>query len=131
MFSRLAEKLNNEGKKDSAIAVIDKMLEILPDEKIPYSYDSFPATEQLYRAGAMDKANKMIRKMYTNSFTELEYYLSLPENLAKSVQNEQNRLISHLRNMIIITRRYNQTELNKEIDDNVKQLIERLTATAP
>ena len=61
-------------------------------------------------------------------FEMLDYYLSLPQRFARIIQNEQNREMSHLRNMIIITQRYQQPGLNKEIDDKLKVLIDRLSA---
>lgn len=126
MFARLAEALNSEGKKEKAAAVIDKMFELFPNSKIPLTYDSFPAVEQYYQAGADEKANEKIRIMADNSFGLLDYYLSLPEVFAQASQDEQSREMAFLQNMIILTRRYNQTELNKELDDRVKNLIDRL-----
>ncbi len=126
MFARLAEALVNEGKKEKATEVVDRMFELFPDNKIPLSYDSFPAVEQYYRAGANEKGNEIIRTMADNSFGRLLYFLSLPENFAHAVQDEQNREMSFLQNMIILTRRYKQTEVNKEIDDRLKALIDKL-----
>jgi len=135
MFSRLAQALLNESaaekdesKKQKAIAVIDKMFELFPDEKIPWTYDSFQAVEQYYRAGEMEKANEVIRIMAKNSFGLMDYYTSLPVNFEEAIKSEENRQISHLRNLVIITRKYEQTELYKELDDQLKALIEKLSA---
>jgi len=128
MFARLAEKLNDEGKKEKAKEVVDKMFELFPDEIIPLSFDSFPATEQYYRAGSTEQANEKVRKMADNSFAMLDYYLSLPLKFVPVVQDEQNRQISQIRNLLVLTRRFNQTELNQEIDTRLQKLIERLSA---
>ena len=127
MFARLAEALINEGKNEKAIEVLDKIFELFPDEKMPLTFDSFPAVEQYYRAEAEQKANELIRTLAKNSFEMLDYYLSLPDRFAQAVKNEHNREISHLRNMVIVTQRYNQPELNKEIDDKLQELINRLS----
>ena len=126
MFARLADALNSEGKKEKAIEVVDRMFEIFPNEKIPYTYDSFPAVEQYYRAGATDKANEVIRIMAKNSIELIAYNAALPERFAKSVESEQNRQISSLRNLVILTRNYKQDELNKEIDSQLQALIQQL-----
>ena len=126
MFARLAEALNSEGKKEKATEVIDRMFELFPDSKIPLSFDSFPAVEQYYRAGANEKGNEIVRILAENSFARLEYFLSLPENFARAVQGDQSREMAFLQNLLILTKRYNQPELNKEIDDRVKNLIDRL-----
>ena len=48
MFARLSEALNQEGKKEEAIKVVDRMFELFPNNIIPYTFDSFPALEQYY-----------------------------------------------------------------------------------
>lgn len=126
MFARLARSLTEKGDNKKAIEVLDKMFELFPDEKMPLTIDSFPAVEVYYLAKETEKANKLIRVLAKNSFEMLEYYISLPTNLAISIQNEQNREISNLQNLLVLTRRNNQQELNKEIDDKLKELIARL-----
>jgi tetratricopeptide (TPR) repeat protein len=126
MFARLAEALNKEGKKEKAIEVIDKMFELFPNSKIPLSFDSFPAVEQYYIAGADEKGNEKVRTLAENSFGRLEYFLSLPENFTKAAQDDQNREMAFIQNLLILTRRHNQTDLNKEIDDTLEKLIDKL-----
>jgi len=126
MFARLAQAMIDKGENEKAVKVLDKMFEIFPDEKIPLTYDSFPAAELYYRLNEDEKANKLIKIMAKNSFELLDYYISLPGKFAGVSQNEQKREMSYLKNMIIITRQYQQTELNKEIDDKLKELIARL-----
>lgn len=127
MFARLAEALNREGKKGKAIEVVDKLFELLPNEKLPWTFDSFPAVEQYYRAGEIEKANAIIRVMAKNSVEILKYYASLPEPFARSVQKDLDNEVRFMRNMVVITRNYKQEELNKELDNQLKFLIEELS----
>jgi hypothetical protein len=128
MFARLAEALNNEGKHEKAEEVIDKMFELFPDEIIPLSYDSFQALEQYFRAGANEKGSAVAKKIADNSFQMLEYYIALPGRFARVVQEEQTREISLLRNILVLSKRYNQTELNEEVDSRLQELIDRLSS---
>ncbi|WP_346858781.1 DUF2723 domain-containing protein [uncultured Draconibacterium sp.] len=135
MFTRLATAILNEGireqdesKREKAIGVIDKMFEVFPNETIPYDYTSFQAVEQYYRAGATDKANDIIRVMAENCYGLLDYYTSLPDEFAATVNSEKNRQISHLRNMVILTQNFKQEELNKELDDKLQALINSVSA---
>jgi len=127
MFARLSEALNQEGKKEEAIKVVDRMFELFPNNIIPYTFDSFPALEQYYRAGATDKANEVVRIMAKNSLDLINYYVSLPEDLAAQVEEDQSRQITNLRNLVIITRNYQQDELTKEIDGELQELIKKLS----
>lgn len=131
MFSRLAESLFLNEENAKATEVLDKMFELFPDSKIPLTYDSSPAVEIYYLLNETEKANKLVRTLSENSFALLEYYISLPDRFATTTQEEQNREMSSIRNMLILTKRYGQTDLNKDIDDKLKAMIERLqTQTA-
>jgi len=127
MFARLAEALNKEGENDRAVEVVDKMFELFPDERIPLTFNSFPAAEQYYVAGANEKGNEIVRKLAANSFDLIEYYTSLPEQFASVAQDQQNREMSLIRNLLILTRRHEQTDLNKEIDTRLQEMIDQLS----
>lgn len=57
-FARLSEELLIAGKRDSAIKVLDKCLEVMPDKTVPYNYFMAKVAELYYRAaGVMNKPN--------------------------------------------------------------------------
>ncbi|TNF40766.1 MAG: hypothetical protein EP310_08350 [Bacteroidetes bacterium] len=126
MFARLAQALIDKGDKTRAVEVLDRMFEIFPDEKMPLTYDSFPAVESYYRAGETEKANNLVRILSKNSFGMLEYYFSLPDRLAVAVEEEQNREMSLINNLVILTKRYEQEALNKEINNRLDEIIKGL-----
>ena len=130
MFTRLSQALLAEGETEKAIEVADKMFELFPNEKIPLDYSSFQMAAQYYGAGAIEKGNEKVRIMADNCFALLDYYASLPDNFAPAVQNEQNRQISHLRNLVILTRNYKQDELFAELDAKLQELIARFQIKA-
>jgi hypothetical protein len=126
MFARLAEALINKGDNKRANEVLDKMFEIFPNEKMPLTYDSFPAVELYYRTGETEKANKLVRIVAQNSFEMIDYYISLPDRFAAAIEEDQNREMSLINNLVIITDRYKQGELNKEINSKLDALIKGL-----
>jgi len=126
MFARLAQALVDKGDNPRAVEVLDRMFEIFPDGKIPLTYDSFPAVEIYYRAGEPEKANNLVKVLAKNSFEMLEYYLSLPDRFAAATEEEQNREMSLINNLVVITNRYKQDALNKEIDGKLNALIKDL-----
>lgn len=123
VFARLARALIEENKKDKALEVADKMFELFPNERIPLTYDSSPMVEVYYMMNEVEKANNLVRILSSNSFALLEYYLSLPANFVNAIDEEQNREMALLQNMLLLTQKYKQTELNKEIDDRLQSLI--------
>lgn len=126
MFGRLARALYDEGKNDKALEVADKMFELFPDSKIPLTFDSSPMAEIYYLLNETEKANNLVRTLVDNSFAMLEYYLTLPENFAPAVQEEQAREMTLIQNLLVLTRRFQQEELNKEIDGKLDALINKL-----
>jgi tetratricopeptide (TPR) repeat protein len=126
MFSRLAEALINIGDYKRAVEVLDKLFEIFPNEKMPLTFDSFPAVELYYRTGEIEKANQLVQVLSKNSFDMLEYYFSLPDRFAVAIEEEQNREMSLINNMVILTNRYNQEALNKEINTKLDEIIKGL-----
>ncbi len=128
MFARLADKLNKEGKKDKALEVVDRMFEIFPNNKMPLGFDSLPAVEQYYKAGANEKGDQYLRVLAENSFENVDYYINLPGKFASAVKGDLDRELAQLRNVVAIAKRYSPEELHKELDGKVKALIEKLTA---
>src|SRR5690606_15321193 len=51
-FNRLATGLVNEGKQDSAVAVIDRCFELIPQDIVPFEFFSLGLIENYFRAGA-------------------------------------------------------------------------------
>ncbi len=127
LFARLAEALINEGQNGKAEAVIDRMFGLFPDSKIPLGYDSFAAAEQYLRAGAIEKGSEKVRKMADNSFELLHYYLTLPGHFSRMVQDEQDREMGHLHNLLVLSKRYDLMEIHQEIDTGLQELINRLS----
>jgi hypothetical protein len=76
-FSRLAEALVAEGKKDSAIKVLDKVQQLLPANKMPFDiYSTFIASTYL-SAGAKEKGGTLLTDYYNVCKRELDYFSSL------------------------------------------------------
>ncbi len=127
IFSRLAEALINEGQKEKAVKVLDRMFGLFPDELMPLGYDSFQAAEQYLRAGENEKGSEKLHQMAENSLAMINYYVTLPEYFASLVQEEQEREMGQLQNIMVLTRRYGLDGLNMEIDSRLQKLINRLS----
>lgn len=82
-FSNLAEALVQEGKKEKAIAVLDRAVEVLPDKNVPYSRIMLSFIDLYHKLGEVEKAsaiNDRLMEIYDRS---AQYYFSLaPEDAA-------------------------------------------------
>ena len=56
----------------------------------------------------------------------IEYYTSLPDRFDAAIDEEQNREISLINNLVILTTKYKQEELQNQINSRLDELIKRL-----
>ena len=115
-FARLAHGLIEEGKKDSAVAVLDRCLELLPQYKMRYYLYTNKLIEGYYKAGATEKANQMVEDFFSQLNKELSYYSSMKENHRRAIDLERQIGLQNLNGLNILTKTYLQTELNSRID---------------
>ena len=87
-FSRLAQQLIKEKKHIKAKKVLDKCMELMPGEKVPLNYFVHPLVESYYQIEEFETANKLVLDLYNIYSSELDYFLSFPENKIMGVQLE-------------------------------------------
>jgi hypothetical protein len=87
-FARLASQLLQEGKKDSAIAVLDRCEKVMPNNRVPYNYFNIFLADVYYKAGLPEKANKMLEILASRTADNLKYLLSMPPKFSKSAGDE-------------------------------------------
>ena len=114
-FARLSDALINKGEFDKAEAVIDKCVEIMPNEAIPYNYFNLPLAEGYYRIGKVEKAREVISILTDTYFDELDYYNSIDEKLLSKIQREYQIANQIISNMYSLTTKFNDEESQKKI----------------
>jgi tetratricopeptide (TPR) repeat protein len=124
-FARLAKALVSEGKKDSAIKVLDKCEQIMPNERVPYNYYNLLLAEGYYMAGDTVKANKMVKTLAQNSFEELDFYLSLSPERVVLLDMDKRRAFAILRELVDRTQAIGQIQLSKELEDRFMQIFQK------
>ncbi len=126
-FSRLAEELINEGKKDSAVKVLDKCMEIMPENRVPFNYFIIPVIEQYYRAGQIEKANKIVNSFFNTTQEDLRYYFTFRGDKAKSILYEKRVGIQIIGELARITEFFNQKELKEKLEASYNQFVQMIT----
>ena len=125
IFTRLAQALLAEGKRDSAITVLDHCVATFPNRNIPYDYEDFDIAETYYEANAPEKANTIISKLAHLTIERLDYYVNLPTYLSDGLDQERQRQLAILSNCVHIAKQYQQEDLSKELDARLNELINR------
>ena len=73
-FSVLSGALRDEGKLDSAKAVLDECMQHMPEETIPYNAGITPIIQGYFGVGDTATANLMVEKYEQKLESELDYY---------------------------------------------------------
>src|SRR6056297_3695668 len=127
-FGRLAEKLIEEGKQDSAIMVLDRCMELFPEEIIPFNNTLLTVISAYYHAGNMEKANHLAERLSNIMVEELDYYSSLDSEF-KTGPRDINREIQTglyvLQELYSITSKNNQSEVSKQIEQQFMKYMQQ------
>jgi hypothetical protein len=120
-FGRLAEKLIEENKTDSALKVLDRCIHLFPDSKIPYNSTLLSVITAYYHAGAYETAGALVDSLSKKMYSELNYYFGLNNEYIsgrRNIDSEKQLDLFILQELYRITGENNQHTLNKEIEEN-------------
>lgn len=124
-FNRLAESLIKEGRKDSAIKVLDRNLELIPHTVVPYNYFSQEIASNYLAAGAREKGKDLLTQIFSTYQHELDYYLALDQKFMASVDEEIQRILYFMREMSMIAMQNGETEMAKEMTEKFSGYLKR------
>lgn len=110
-FTRLAEALLEEGKREKAVEVLDRCLVEMPIDLIPVNFYMIGVVRAYYKAGEFEKAQPVIDKMLSIADQDLKYYLSLDKKLIKSVDREIQLSLYMIQNVYQEAKTNGQTDL--------------------
>jgi hypothetical protein len=129
-FTRLATGLIAEGKKDSAVTVIDRCFELIPQNIVPFEFYSLGLIENYYKADAAEKGREKAQEAFETFDDELGYFLSLNRKFlqTQSINEEIQRNLFYLQRIERIARTYGDTELSQKIGDTMQKHFETYNA---
>jgi len=124
-FTRLAVQLLEEGKKDSAIAVLDKCTSLMPEKQVPYNYFNIFMADAYYKAGEHAKANEMLKILANKTLEYLDYYLTLPSKFAGKVEDERNHHLAVAQEVLKVLETNKQDALLNELNTKFQQVMSK------
>lgn len=125
----LAIALVDEGKKDKAIKVLDKVIEVTPQENVPYDATMYSITMGYYEAGAPEKANALAKKLFDNFENNIKYYHADRKNLAY-YGSEIDQAQDIMERLIYFSSNFKQKELSQEFEKRFKTLTQTYGLTS-
>lgn len=118
LFARLANALLLEGKRDSAVKVLDYCIQIMPQKNVPYNVFILGIIEAYFKAGEIQKGYEIFKDFKKTTEQEINYFLSLEPKKAQTVSYETRRSITVYNELTRLARMYlnnnvSNTEQNK------------------
>lgn len=126
-FNRLASGLIEEGKMDSAIAVVDRCLELVPIDLVEPEYFTIELANSYFKAGANEKGNTLLEDAFAIFDNELDYFFALKPRFRQSVSEEIQRNIFYLQIIERTARTNGQTELSEKVGKAMEAYFSKFT----
>jgi len=117
IFGRLARALVDENKNKKAIAALDRCMEVIPPETVPFNFFALSLIEQYYKANDIEKGVKYSRIFMEQCAEELSFLLSLPQKYSKNVKRETELNLYILNELFVMASSYENDEHKDELED--------------
>jgi hypothetical protein len=124
-FNRLAEELLAQNKIDSAVNVLDRIVELLPQEKFPYDFFAIGLIESYYKANETEKANELLNNYANASLDNLRYYSSLKPQLFKLVGYDTELNLQIMQELVAVAERFGQQDIKEDLEVEFNQYLSR------
>jgi len=127
-FSRLADALTLEGKKDKAIEVLDRCVEVIPERNVPYDYFMIPVAKSYYGAGELEKGNVLSRRMFELFKADLMFMLDMDRKQMAMVKPQIGQSFNLLRQVMYIVSTSKQQDLIDELTGEFSEIEQGMLA---
>ncbi len=114
-FNRLAENLIAENKLDSAKTVLDKNIELMPKEILPYNYFSLQTVEAYFKAGATTEAVELTKSIFNELSKTVDFYCSLSDYQLYSISEDVQKTLYFEQELVVMAFKYKQEDLAAEL----------------
>ncbi len=93
VMGKLAEDLIREGKRDKALNVLNRCMEVLPPENVPLDYSALVIGELYYALGEKEKGSGVYTGIADDAMRNIDWYFRLnPSQLASAMRDLEHNL---------------------------------------
>ncbi len=126
-LTRLASALIDEGKKDKAVDILNKLMEELPPDQVPHDQFSIFLAEAYYKAGETEKGDAIMREVANQFLQYITFYTSLDNKLKQSVMGNFERTMAIYTRLLLPTvQMYDRKDLLKELEEKYTNSVQKL-----
>lgn len=121
-FARLADELIRKGESEKAEKVLDKCIEVMPNEAVSYNYFNLPLAEAYYKIGKNEKGRAIIEILIDRYFDELDYINSIEPKQRGSMERDNQIANQVVGSLYSLTNQYQEQDLLEKIETQYKSL---------
>ncbi|MFA6128971.1 MAG: DUF2723 domain-containing protein [Bacteroidales bacterium] len=121
-FTDLAEALILEDKPDSAKAVLDRIVKILPSANFPNDVPTAGLAEMYYRIAAFNDGDELLRGYLKDINQDIRYIMSVENRFGSILSEEAGRNAMLVKEIRRLAESYARSSLVQEIDQMINQL---------
>ena len=107
LFNKLAEDLLKEGKKEKALNVLNKCMEVLPPENVPLDWTALSTGELYYALDETEKAEEVFTGIAENAMRNIDWFFRLRPSQLASVTRELEHNLAVMNQVLTVSKHYN------------------------
>ena len=120
-FKRLADALIEEKKNDKALKVLDKIIELMPNDKIPYDYFMPGIAESYFKLGEFEKGDAILNTIVDECIANMEFYRSFKPDMQARIQNDIADNLRLMMNVAAYANQYNQKDILSKTSERLEE----------
>jgi hypothetical protein len=118
-LTKKANQTGNADYKKKAIEVLDKIVSIAPNSRIPYDRINMLIAEEYYRAGAPEKGDEEYKKLVDECIDKMRYFNTLKQPFKKQVEQENYNSLALFYHVMQRASQNKRTELLKKYQNEI------------
>jgi hypothetical protein len=124
-YPRLADSLLAEGKRDSAIKVLNRIVGITPKNQIPYDKFTLAIVEAYFRAGEVEKAKAIMNDFSNICLGQLSYYFAQRGDILVKIGYDIDQSMQSLEYMLAIAQSFKQNDFVAKVKPDFDKFVQK------
>ncbi len=120
-FARLAEQLLIEGDTLRAIETLDRCINLMPEDNVPFNTFVLPLAEAYYKAKQYEKGDMILYRLLEIQDENLKYFFAFSHKNAQKIENEKGYAMAITNRIVQIADNFDRTELHKQAENIFKE----------
>lgn len=135
-IGQLASALSDKGKKDKAIKVLDKAMQMMPESNVPYDATMYSICLGYYQAGAKEKGDKLAETLFSIFEKDMNIYNKMKPEHRNYYGREMRQATDILNRLVTVSSAFGSKPLSQKFIERLKVIlptedIEALGSPAP